>query len=108
MKELFRLGATLIIWAALSVILTSSQTSIEGWAAVLALFAGMASTAAVWTSGANAAPPIKMENEKAKRDARVRMTRMVQQMDDDELAQLSDLLSQNDAAAGYNERLSRK
>jgi hypothetical protein len=108
MKDSVRLGATFIVWTALTIILTSSQTSLEGIFAVFAILAGMGATIAVWQSGGSAAQlPNKDTTEKAKRNARDHMTRLVQQMDDTELAQLSDLLSQNDDSAGYNERLSR-
>ncbi|MFN8373308.1 MAG: hypothetical protein U0694_10595 [Anaerolineae bacterium] len=108
MKDSARLFATLIIWAALVVMVVSPTSNLEGAAAVLVALAGMATTIAVWLSGINSgqrqeAPAIAAE--KSKRNARDRVSRLVQQMDDDEIAQLSDLLSQNDDSARYNERL---
>jgi hypothetical protein len=109
MKEPFRLGATFIIWAALTVILTSPIADLDGAASVFLILGAMGSTIAVWLSGINAGHQNNTLKaaEKSKRDSRDRLSRLIEQMDDDEIAQLGDLLSQNDDAASYNQRLSR-
>jgi hypothetical protein len=108
MRDTFRLGATAVIWAALTIILTSSTSNVGGSATFLLIIAGMFSTIAIWAGGNGAGAKVTSDAaEKAKRSSRERLARLVQQMDDEEVAQLSDLLSQNDDAARYNERLSR-
>lgn len=109
MREPFRLGATFIIWAALTIVLTSNNFSDNAVASVFLILAAMGSTIAVWLSGIGTGH--QHENlqavEKSKRNSRQQLSRLIQQMDDDEIAQLGDLLSQNDDSARYNERLSR-
>lgn len=110
MKEPFRLGATFIIWAALTVILTSPIANLDSVPSVFLILGAMGSTIAVWLSGISTGQKnqtVVQAAEKSKRDSRDRLSRLIQQMDDDEIAQLGDLLSQNDDAASYNQRLSR-
>ncbi len=52
MKEAFRLGATLVVWVALAIILTSDTSNVSGSATVLLILAGFFSTVAIWVSGA--------------------------------------------------------
>jgi hypothetical protein len=110
MREPYRLGATFVIWAALTIILTSTNSNLEGVGSVFIVLAAMGSTIAVWASGINMGNQrndVVQAAEKSKRNSRDRLAKLVQQMDDDEIAQLGDLLSQNDDSARYNERLSR-
>lgn len=109
MKDAFRLGATFVIWLALTIILTSATTAVSGSATVLLILAGLGSTVAIWLAGnvGVGAKGVMSSVEKSKRDSRDRVTRLVQDMDDDQIAQLGDLLSQNDDSAGYNQRLGR-
>lgn len=107
MRESFKLGATLIIWMALTIILTSATSSVNGGGTIILILAGMFSTIAIWAGGSGMGQAQKNDVAKAKRSSRDRLAKAVQEMDDDEIAQLSDLLSQNDDTARYNERLSR-
>jgi hypothetical protein len=108
MRELFKLGATVIVWMALTIILTSATSSVNGGGTIILILAGMFSTIAIWAGGNfGAGQSLNDDVAKSKRSSRDRLAKAVQQMDDDEIAQLSDLLSQNDDSARYNERLSR-
>ena len=112
-----RLGATILIWVMMTIMLTTMMTSstgavnemrgIELFGIVLAL-AGAAtlSTLAVWLGGRNR-ESVETHLAKAKREHPIRVRRLVDDLSDDEVYQLEELLLSRDreeAQAHHSER----
>jgi hypothetical protein len=97
-----RTVSTFLIWGAFTLMMIFGNMDnflIVGIVAV----AAAASTAAVWESAGKDKSGHET-SEKAKRNARERLSRLLEQMDDEEMVELDVLLSQRGTSIGYDER----
>lgn len=94
--------STLLIWGAFTLMMifgTMENFIVVGIVAGAAMF----STVAIWESAGKEARAHNVA-EKSKRNARERLSRLLDQMDDEEMVELDVLLSQRGNAVGYDER----
>ncbi len=98
-----RTGSTFLIWAAFTLMMIFGSMDnfiIVGIVAV----AATVSTIAIWDSVGKETTRVREVSEKTKRNARERLSRLLEQMDDEEMAELDVLLSQRGTPVGYDER----
>lgn len=88
-NQILKSGVTLGIWMCLTIILTSSVNAHNSvWLAVILGIGATVSTWRIWSSGG-----VESAQEAAFKNKRTnRISRMVNNLDDEEIAELSDLL----------------
>src|SRR5262245_5489449 len=94
--------STFLIWGAFTLMMIFGEMDnflIVGIVAAAAMF----STVAIWESVGKERNRHEV-SEKAKRNARERLSRLLDQMDDEEMVELDVLLSQRGTSIGYDER----
>ncbi|MAS35181.1 MAG: hypothetical protein CL610_14310 [Anaerolineaceae bacterium] len=95
MREISRLIGTAFIWTMLAIILTSASVASSGDMTQLAVILGIGatiSTGMIWNSGSGQKhDEANRVAEKAKRSSRV--SRLMDNLDDDEVYQLEELLA---------------
>lgn len=94
--------STFLIWAAFTLMVIFGNLDNFLVVGIIAL-AATVSTAAVWDSVAKEKSAREV-SEKTKRNARERLSRLLDQMDDEEMVELDVLLSQRGNSIGYDER----
>lgn len=100
MGDPFRMVSTLIVWATFAAIMILADVSGNFITVAILALAAVGGTAMIWDGAGKSAHTGSAETaQKSKRDARARIARLVQDLDDDEVAQLGQLLSERDERA---------
>jgi hypothetical protein len=97
-----RTVSTFLIWAAFTLMVIFGNLDNFLVVGIIAL-AATVSTAAIWES-VGKEKGAREVSEKTKRNARERLSRLFDQMDDEEMVELDVLLSQRGNSIGYDER----